>query len=78
MDQLNVQRTWPPVPGIKKHPGTDTIEFIFHKEKPKYRREMYVRTFYGIRPQKSETHITRFTTGGNLIDYPGKFSTTIS
>ena len=28
MDQLNVQRTWPTVPGLGKHAVTDTIEFI--------------------------------------------------
>ena len=28
-----------------------------------------------IRPIKPETHITRIAVGGNLMDYPGKFST---
>ena len=31
-----------------------------------------------LRPQKTETHITRLTEGGKLIDYPGEVSTPIS
>ena len=34
--------------GWKSYVGTDTIEFIFHKEKPKYRRETYVRAVLNI------------------------------
>ena len=57
--------------GWKDHAGTDTIEFIFYKDKPKDRRATYVRAVYNIIPQTKETHITRLTTGINLIDYPG-------
>ena len=57
--------------GWKKHSGTDTIEFIFHKDKKNYIRVTYVRSVSNIRPQKIETHRTRLTEGGNLIDYPG-------
>ena len=32
-----------PYEGWKAHVGTDTIEFIFHKDKPKDRRAKYVR-----------------------------------
>ena len=28
-----------------------------------------------IKPHKSETHITRLTVGGGLIDYPGEVTT---
>ena len=58
MDQLNVHQTWPPVPKMEKNAVTDTIEFIFHKEKPKDRRATYSRLVCDIRQQKTETHIT--------------------
>ena len=61
--------------GWKAHYGTDTIESIFHTEKPKDIRETYVRAVCNIRPQKTETHRTRLTTGGNLKDHPGEVST---
>ena len=64
--------------GWKAHAGTDTIEFIFHKYKPKYRRAAYVRAVCNIRPQKIETHIRGLTAGGNLIYYPGEVRTPIS
>ena len=57
---------------------TDTIEFIFHRDKPKYRRSTYVRAVCDIRPQKTETHRTRITEGGYLIYYPGEISTPTS
>ena len=50
MDQLNVQQTWPPVPGMEKHAGTDTIEFVLYKDKQKDRRATYVRSVFDIRP----------------------------
>ena len=31
--------------------------------------------FKTLRPQKIETHRTRLTVGGDLIDYPGEVST---
>ena len=37
-----------------------------------------MRAVCDIRPQKTETRITRLTAGGNLIDYPGEDSTPIS
>ena len=56
--------------GWKDHSGTDTIEFIFHRDKPKARRATYVRSLCNIRPQKTDTHRTRITAGGSLKDYP--------
>ena len=53
MDKLSVQQTCPSIPGMEKHAGTDTIEFIFHKEKPKDIKETYVREVCNIRPQKT-------------------------
>ena len=61
--------------GWKERAGTNTIGFIFHKEKPKDRRAIHVRAVCDIRPQHVETCRTRLTAGGNLIDYPGEFST---
>ena len=57
--------------GRKTHSGTDTIEIILHREKPKDRRANYERIVCNIRPQKTEIHRTRLAAGGNLIDYPG-------
>ena len=64
--------------GWKAHAGTDTIVFIFHKDKPKYRRVTYVRAICDIRPPKTETHRTRLTAGWDLIDYPGEVRTPTS
>ena len=64
--------------GCREHEVTDSIEFIFHKDKTKDIRETYVRAVCYIRTQKTETHRTRFTAGGNLIDYPGEVRTTTS
>ena len=58
-----------------KYAVTDTIYFILRRDKPKYRREKYVRAVCDIRPQKTETHRTTLNAGGNIIDYPGEFST---
>ena len=60
---------------MKKHAGTDAIEFIFHKSKKKDRRATYMRSVCDIIPQKTETQIKRLTSGGNIIDHPGEFST---
>ena len=50
MDQLNVQQTWPPLPELEKHAGTETIDFILQRYKSKYRRETYVRAVSDIKP----------------------------
>ena len=63
---------------FKAHDGNYTIEFIFHKVKSKERRSTYVRTLCNIRSQKTETHRTRLTAGGNLVDYTGEVSTPTS
>ena len=64
--------------GWKERVGTNTIKFIFHKDKPKDRRATYVRAVFNIRPQKTDTHRTRLTAGGNLIDFPGEVNTPTS
>ena len=78
MDQLNVQQTWLPIPGVEKHAEIDTIDFIFHKEKLKIIKAAYVRAVCDIRPHKVETHRKILTAGGNIIDYPGDVSTSTS
>ena len=75
MDKFYVQLTWLSVPA---HSGTDTIEFIFHKYKPRDRKATYVRSVCNVRPQKTDTHRTRLASGRNLIDYPGEISTPTS
>ena len=55
--------------------GTDTINFIFHKDELKGKRETYARAICDIRTQKIDTHRIRLTAGGNLIGYPGDVST---
>jgi hypothetical protein len=42
---------------------------------PTDRKVTYGRIVCTIRPQKKETHRTRLTVGGNLIDYPYDVST---
>ena len=73
-----MQQTWPPVPWMEKNPVTDTVEFIFHKEKPKDIMETYVISVCETRPQKTETRRTRLTAGGNIIYHPGEISTPTS
>ena len=62
----------------KAHAGNDRIQLIFHKYKPKDRKETYMRAVCDIRPPKADTHRTRLPAGGNLIDYPGEVSTPTS
>ena len=63
---------------MEKKSVTDTIEFIFHKDKPKYRRSTYVRAVCGIRPLKTETNITIPTGKVNHIDYTGEVNISAS
>ena len=62
----------------KKRAGTDTIDFIFHKDKLKDRSSTYVIDVFNIRPQKTDTHRTRITERVNLIYYPGEVITPTS
>ena len=57
---------------LSTYAGTDTIEFVFHKNKPKDRRATYVRAICNM------THRTRLTAGVNLIYYPGEVRTPTS
>ena len=64
--------------GCKKQAGTDTIKFIFNKDKPKDRKATYMREVCDIRPHKIETRSTRLTAGGNFIEYPDDVRTPTS
>ena len=55
--------------------GTNTMFSIHHHEMTKNREATYATFVSDIRPQKKETHRTRLTVGGNLINYPGNVST---
>ena len=54
--------------------GSNTIFFIPKKQVPLDWKVTHGRIIWGIRPQKSETHRTRITVGGNIIDYPGELT----
>jgi hypothetical protein len=56
--------------GTRVPEGTNTIFFINRSQVPTDRKVTYGRIVCTIRPQKKETHRTRLTVGGNLIDYP--------
>jgi hypothetical protein len=61
--------------GTRIPEGTNTIFFINRNQVPTDRKVTYGRIVCTIRPQKKETHRTRLTVGGNLIDYPYDVST---
>ena len=55
--------------------GTNTIFFIPKGGVPAGRTVTYGRIVAEIQPQKAETHRTRLTVGGNLINFPGYVTT---
>ena len=55
--------------------GTNTIFFITKEKVPEVRTVTYGIIVAEIRPQKTETHRTRLTVGGNLINVPGDVTT---
>jgi hypothetical protein len=55
--------------------GTDTMHLIKKSDIPKDKKITYARFCSDIRPQKTETHRTRLTAGGDRLDYEGKTST---
>ena len=61
--------------GMRDVKGTDCITFIHHKDIPKGQKIAHSRIACNIRPQKKETHRTRMTIGGNLLDYEGNTKT---
>ena len=56
--------------GWGKHAGKNTIYLILHRDKPKDIIATYVISVCYIRQQKTETHRTILTAGGNIIYYP--------
>ena len=55
--------------GIYDIKGTECVTFIYCKDIPKRQKIAHARIICNIRPQKKETHHTRVTIGGNLLDY---------
>lgn len=57
--------------------GTDTIRFVKFSDIPADRRKdiTYGQFVCNIRPEKAEPNRTRFTVGGDRINYPGKVAT---
>jgi hypothetical protein len=55
--------------------ATNTIHFVPFTNIPRDRKVTYGRIVCSVRPQKAETHRTRLTVGGNLIEYPFDVST---
>ena len=62
--------------GTRITTGTNTLRFRRKNEVPSNKKVTYGRIVTSIRPQKHETHRTRLTVGGNLLDYHGDTSTT--
>ena len=57
--------------------GTKTIKFIHKRDVPKNRMKdvTYGQFVCSIRPEKKEQNRTRFTVGGDRINYPGEVAT---
>jgi hypothetical protein len=57
--------------------GTNTIKFIRKHDVPHERRKdaTYGQFVCSIRPEKAEQHRTRFTVGGDRVNYPGEVAT---
>ena len=57
--------------------GTNTIKFIMENEVPQQRKKdvTYGQFVCTIRPEKEEQERTRFTVGGDKINYPGEVAT---
>ena len=60
----------------KRIERTNTVYFIPKEEVPfKTKKVTYPKIVCNIRPSKAETHRTRITVGGNLLDYAGTLTT---
>ena len=57
--------------------GTNTIKFIQKRDVPHERRKdiTYGQFVCTIQPEKTEQHRTRFTVGGDRVNYPGEVAT---
>jgi hypothetical protein len=55
--------------------GSNTMHFLDHPDLPAGRKATYLRIVAAIKMHKVETHLIRFTVGGDRIDYKGKVST---
>ena len=57
---------------LKLNAATYTTEFRIYQGMPRDRKSTYVQAICDIQPQKTKTHQTRLTAGGNILDYPGE------
>ena len=64
--------------GTRMPSGTNTIFFIPKDKVTAGRTITYRRIVAEIRPQNAETHLTRLTAGGNIINFPGDVTTPTS
>ena len=60
---------------VNRVSGSNTIFSIPKSQVAMDRRGTYWIIFCDIKPQKFETHVTKITVGGNIIDYPGEVTT---
>ena len=79
MEQIFGQRIWSTANGVGgriKNP-TNTIKFIRKDDVPRERRKdvTYGQFVCTVRPEKAEKNRTRFTVGGDRINYPGEVAT---
>ena len=74
IEKLNVQWTWPPVPGMKKcRNWNNRVKTSQRQTKIQNRNRCESSMLH--QTTKKETPIKTFTTRGNIIDYPGESST---
>jgi hypothetical protein len=73
MEPFISQQIWVIIGGRIKNP-TNTIEFIFQHKVPTERMKdvTYGQFVCTVRPDKAEPNQTRFTVGGDKINYPGE------
>jgi hypothetical protein len=55
--------------------GTNTIHFIWPSKLPVGQKPTYLRVAAEYKPHKAETRRTRFTCGGDRVEYPGVVAT---
>jgi hypothetical protein len=79
MGEISHKRIWTTSPRSKdgRVKGTKTIIFISKDKVPKDRAKdvTYGSFSCNLKPNKTETHCTRLTAGGDRVDYPGNAGT---
>ena len=62
------------IPAHKFFEGTNTLNFVKRRQVPCYAKVTYANFVCNIKTQKSESHRTRLTVGGDKLDYPADTS----